>query len=264
MAAPATRPSYARGFARSAGQSAYPSLWQGLTGAWVPGLGNTGAKLRDNSGHKFHGDLVSAVWAPTPYGWGIDCAATGYVNVPTSKPGTNDQVTLVLFLKHDSTTNNYGLWGFGAAAYELACVHSFTNTRWNIRSAGYPTGTQADSAMVMIAADTWGQCAWRISGSNVKGYVNGEERVSVTETGFDTLPSSGLVIGARWPASLVAGMVFVSFYMYERALAPQEIRLLYQDPLAPFVRTRLIGMPVAGAPPAAATRQIIGGGMIGV
>jgi len=56
------RPSYAGGYARSAGESAYPDDWKGLAGLWVPSLGATGQTLRDVSGEKNHGTLNSATW----------------------------------------------------------------------------------------------------------------------------------------------------------------------------------------------------------
>jgi len=51
------RPSYQTGFARSAGESAYPQFWKGQIGAWVPELGPTGNTLRDVSGFGNHGTL---------------------------------------------------------------------------------------------------------------------------------------------------------------------------------------------------------------
>jgi len=52
------RPSYGQGFARSAGESAYPKFWEGLIGAWVPELGPTGNTLIDVSGFGHHGTLT--------------------------------------------------------------------------------------------------------------------------------------------------------------------------------------------------------------
>ncbi len=40
-----TDPSFARGFARSKGKSAYPDIWAGREGDWVPTLGKQGSRL---------------------------------------------------------------------------------------------------------------------------------------------------------------------------------------------------------------------------
>lgn len=53
------QPTWKSGFARSAGESAYPNLWKGLIGAWSMGLGPTGGTLRDVSGFSNHGTLVN-------------------------------------------------------------------------------------------------------------------------------------------------------------------------------------------------------------
>ena len=39
-------PSYEQGFAQSAGESADPNLWDGLSGLWLPSLGPTGHPIR--------------------------------------------------------------------------------------------------------------------------------------------------------------------------------------------------------------------------
>ena len=56
------QPTYQQGFARSASESAYPSLWKGLVGAWAMGLGPTGiATLRDVSGNQNHGTIKGSM-----------------------------------------------------------------------------------------------------------------------------------------------------------------------------------------------------------
>lgn len=62
-------PSYANGFARCAGESAYPELWKGLVGAWVPTMGNTGKVLRDVSGHGMDGPIIGTqTWVQSKHG----------------------------------------------------------------------------------------------------------------------------------------------------------------------------------------------------
>ena len=52
-------PSYKSGYARSSAESANPGLWDGLTGAWVPQLGQIGLVLQDMSGQGHHGAMVN-------------------------------------------------------------------------------------------------------------------------------------------------------------------------------------------------------------
>jgi len=71
-----SRPSYTQGFARSAAESAYPNLWNGLVGAWIPPLGPTGLTVRDVSGWGNQGTLTdmdpATAWAKTEKGWALD------------------------------------------------------------------------------------------------------------------------------------------------------------------------------------------------
>ncbi len=52
-------PNWRQGFARHRHQSAYPDLWDGLLGAWLPALGPTGWTLFDVGGRGQHGILTS-------------------------------------------------------------------------------------------------------------------------------------------------------------------------------------------------------------
>jgi hypothetical protein len=65
--------------ARNASEAAYPHLWQGLAGAWVPSLGVTGETLRDVSGRKHHGTLTNmdpaTDWQASG-GWSLEFAGT--------------------------------------------------------------------------------------------------------------------------------------------------------------------------------------------
>ncbi len=54
-----SRPSYYNGFARNAGESAHPELWQFARGLWIPSLGVTGNVLFDQSVFKSHGTLIN-------------------------------------------------------------------------------------------------------------------------------------------------------------------------------------------------------------
>ena len=54
-------PSYQAGFyaPERGGRAAYPQLWRGCVGAWNPGLGPSGAVLRDWGGRKNHSTLTN-------------------------------------------------------------------------------------------------------------------------------------------------------------------------------------------------------------
>ncbi len=83
-------PSFSQGFARSAGESAHPDSWKGLTGLWVPQLGPTGTTIYDLSGHANHGTLIdmdpATDWIVGANGYGIACGGgNDYVGMPTAQ-----------------------------------------------------------------------------------------------------------------------------------------------------------------------------------
>lgn len=78
LPARATPPSYSQGYARSAGESAFPGFWRGLVGAWVPALGVAGEKLQDVSRHGNPG-LLTAMDPATDYVVGGNPRVPGYV-----------------------------------------------------------------------------------------------------------------------------------------------------------------------------------------
>lgn len=92
----ASRPSYYQGFARSAGESAFPQRWKGLRAALVPALGPTGMTLHDVSGHHSTGTLTNMDPA-TDWVIGGSRLAPGYA---LDFDGSNDQVDI---LKNAST-----------------------------------------------------------------------------------------------------------------------------------------------------------------
>ena len=80
------QPTWKQGFARSAGESAYPNLWKGLEFALVPELGPTGVTLREVIGGE-HGTLtnmeVATDWIVDDGAYCLETNATDeHINVP--------------------------------------------------------------------------------------------------------------------------------------------------------------------------------------
>ena len=104
------QPSYHQGFARSAGESAYPGLWKGLVGAWVPALGVSGGILRDVSGYGNHGNLTNGpTWVVgTRGGYALNMVRTSthHVDIPTGESrfdfDLNDDFSISGWYRHTS------------------------------------------------------------------------------------------------------------------------------------------------------------------
>jgi hypothetical protein len=124
-------PSYAQGFARCAGESAYPGLWRGLVAAWLPSLGPSGGELFDTSGYKNNGALtnmnVGSDWIPTLDGYALNFGGTNALVSTTYYADLREHLTCVfcgvmenaglyLFGSHDGTNRFYygeDIIGFG-------------------------------------------------------------------------------------------------------------------------------------------------------
>ena len=72
----------------NASRAVYPTVLQGLVGAWCPSLGPSGYTLLDRSGRGHHGTMTNmdagSDWVGTPGGWALDFDGTNdYIPVAT-------------------------------------------------------------------------------------------------------------------------------------------------------------------------------------
>lgn len=239
-------------------ESAYPNLWDGLVGAWVPELGHTGLQLRDMSGSGNHGTLTSmdpaSDWvAPTnltatsPRDLVLDYDATNdNVNCGTSARINNlTRKSLSYWLRPEANPNQFDSivskssggstgWHSGFQTFssqyrvQLFQAHSTTDGGWH---------TPTDSA----PKDTWTHVVWTYDNSSTsndpRAWINGVE-VTVAE---NNTPSGSpnddsgesLRFGATGGGSNYDGQIG-PVLLYNRLLTPQEAGQLYLDMLAPF------------------------------
>lgn len=113
-----TSPNFTNGFAKTSGESAYPNLWVGLVGLWVPELGKQGDRLYDFSGHGHHGTLN-----------GMD-AATDYVagkfGFALDFDGSNDNITCGNIPEINTGINNMSvLWRMKTTNSSNNCIISY-------------------------------------------------------------------------------------------------------------------------------------------
>lgn len=251
------KPNYATGYAKNASESANPNLWDGLVGAWMPGLGVTGATLRDVSGQDNHGTLTSmdpaTDWVTTSRGLALDFdGVNDHVEVGTNEP---------LEGKYENT---FGGW------VRFSSGSSFVGTI--IGKSGYSGNPSAwtlqwHNGTVVFSGRRWSNTKFHSFGSVNSNwyhflvrtdrvsqalYVNGNLEVSDNITGVGAVldHSQSLQIGKQDVASFErpwkGEIGFTS--VYDRALSPNEIKQLYVDPLAPFRQRRSIPFGITAAP----------------
>ena len=254
-----TRPSYGQGFARSAGQSAYPGLWKGLVGAWVPAIGVTGNTLFDMSGNRRNGVITGALWKPTTEGYALDFNGTSddvSIDHHADLTFTNDDpFSISVWFRTTGTSNEILVSKLSSlVGYELV-VATFGQLRvhligsWSAdriqkqTDAGYDDGEWHHGVLTYDGSST---------AAGTLLYVDGSLQAdSTTVDALSlTLASSGqLRLSERGDGGSNGDVDIFSVSIYRRVLTPNQIRTLYEVPLAPFrlrMNPALLSVPAAG------------------
>lgn len=241
-------PSYANGFARCAAESAYPELWSGIIGAWVPALGNTQNKGIENFGPyglRNSAQTGSPTWVMNQYG-----PAKYYGTGAYDTLGVMPAISVGWMLLLAKIPADIGFAVFGQYYGEGFSLWSGGNPR--LLFAG---GIAADSGITVTGTEgcipyfaTWDRVTASIGW---KGYAAGVYRQ------FITASSAGSFAGAaamRLGTNEAAVNASFSLAMIGSGKLSQQ---LIDDPLAPFRAFRRKWWPVvAGGTLAASSRRL--------
>lgn len=250
------RPSYKAGFARSAGESACPELWDGLEDALVWGLGSTGLMVPN----LIVGDMPSITGATGADAWTVNTNGPAMVNdgsdnqvIPrtslefgasgsvtycgTFNPGSASYIfdttgsnRCLLYCKNGS--NQWGFYLFGTKVYDSNALGTyfqngpavFTVTWKPGAQETYYEGENVDSRTVSVTPGVQGNWVLFSRNNNIQ-YWDG---------------SSNLIL------------------RHSRALSESEHRILARDYLAPFrLRRRTVGFVAAAGATATVAGTII-------
>jgi len=255
------RPSYAGGYARSAGESAYPDDWKSLQGLWVPSLGATGQTLRDVSGEKNHGTLNSATWVAG--GLNFD-AIDDYVSLPASISTGLTKWTMLLWIWSDATTLRFS--PFGDDLSSLSCcptVRYDSSGRYEFYAGdGAAFYVSARTSSVAGATGRWQQVAFVYDGSAVASiYLDGKKDQDTAVTG-GAANSAGTDVrlgGGANTSTKSWGGTYGSARLYSRALTDVEIANDWANPLRMLRPVRHMPYATGEAPPAGTTLYVFHG-----
>jgi hypothetical protein len=218
----------------------YPSLRQGLVGAWCPSLGASGLSLIDRSGRNNHGVL-------TNMGGQQNWVASG-TGTALQFDGTNDYVQLGDFARLSvSTEITVSAWvrPLTLAANRLRIVNGIASPSWfNIAlkcgtnspfsdvsffvAQSATTFAETTTVTGVFAVNQWVHLAstWKAGEASIV-FVNGLAVPTVTATTGSTAYQNGTVLlGASTLASLYSNGMQDDTRIYNRALTPAEILLL--------------------------------------
>jgi len=235
-------PNYANRFARR-GESTGPHLWDGLLGLWYPSLGPTGEKALDWSGYgldaSFQNLTPAEAWVTTHRGHAvkIDAANEQMYTAATSRFQLNGDVPLTIWCDANLIARS-GTYG-GLVTYRSAV----TNGLWALYYA-YGGGW----FFQFRAANTWYVAAF---GAKVLPHdgsiamtreIGGHYTIFFDGTAFSTddvatVPVAGtneLCFGCLQQGATTNTLLgeYRAVGIWNRALSPGEIALLYRDPFA--------------------------------
>lgn len=273
-------PSFATGYAMSAGESKHPERWKGLIAAYAPFLGKTADKLYDFSGFGNHGTLInmdpSADWVFGKDNWAIDFNGTSQHIDCGNKTALDapNNATLELLVKWPTSFGsawdgilgkrdtfgdeqaNYALNFNGAGGTDVFQLY------YNTDGVNFRTLTAGLSANFSV--DIWylvhGVYRKNGSSTDMEIWVNGRLVASVTTADNIAAGTDNLFLGATAdnsePGATQIGMVNI----YKRALFPSEIKDHNANPYAMFEveRSNIGFVAVGGATPKNITDSAVG------
>jgi len=208
--------SYLNGFAPRDGQPLYPSLWTGCVGGWNPGLGPTGLALRDWSGLGNNGTLTGNVShgilggkASLIYDSGTTTISSRSYSVP---------YTLSMWFHPTAASASYGtLISTGTSDG----VWYYSNSRLTF----YYSGADHFSDLGRVVQYQWNHFALVANDTAWRFIVNG-----VSETPVIVNHNLPMTTFGNDPGSEIFRGGIGDTRIYNRALSPNEIRLLATRP----------------------------------
>lgn len=173
----------AREIAQSSFQAQYPSLFNGLVGAWSPCLGYTGNKLIDYSGRKNHGILTNmdpaTDWVRTEKGLALDLLSSSsqYISVAGSILVSARCATVAawIYRGNSSTIQTFGRFTSGSDRFGVLWFSD--GTVYNVIGNGV---SDTYSYYSLAGVTGWHHIANVYNGTTSALYINGIQRASVS------------------------------------------------------------------------------------
>lgn len=246
------QPSRQGGFARNDAESAYPELWAGLTGAWVPGLGaagvsmrhanNTGTSVEDLSGFggNMSGDGTTSNRVTIVGGPAYEFVATSgaYLSLTAGRNArdmfrTTGVTVVVHKQKTDGTNRDACIFGNpGLVAVDRLLLYAPAASG----NVAFDFGGNSGSNRLLVSGLTCGDDIW-VCRAGTQGMYLWQNGILVasssTPVTFGNTSSEfrwGGGVGST--TDLCKSKVLLTF---DRELSDRDVMLLSMNPYAPFV-----------------------------
>jgi hypothetical protein len=224
------------GYARNASESAYPNLWRGLVGWWLPSVNPRGGnRLFDLSPFRNHGTLTNMTnedWVVSGGAGALDFDGVNDL-VSCGRPillGSGDftistWVYLAVIDDDQVFAGNYGTGASNLTGVQIGTTKAYTTPPLAANRFNFYLGSHLQSNFV-FSATTWYHLVAVRRGGVVSLYVNGVFDISGTRSNsIGSTIAWTLGSGPNYSGEEMTGRIDDS-RVYNRALTPPEIRLL--------------------------------------
>jgi hypothetical protein len=235
-----TLPSYSQGFARSAGESENPGLWDGLCCAYVPQLGYRGATWQDEASNEtwtLNSFTLGTHWTTQNGVLSLSHDSSRYASMPGRKLPSGNLPRSVFAKVFLTGANNYGnIFHYGTNAPQQSCAFTLdVSGRYPLVARYFLNATASTIALPLSA---WATCGFTYDGQYLQYWGDGKSggRIDLGAGWFATnTPGTGLFIGRGddWGASNFPGSI-ACVYAWDRDISAAAIEQLSADPLAMF------------------------------
>jgi hypothetical protein len=214
----------------------YPSLRQGLVGAWCPSLGASGLSLIDTSGRNAHGTLTNMggqnSWQPVAGAPAVTLDGTNDFSLSSDRTGLAGNVPWsVAFWLYSSATGGTVIYSGGGSSAGLGILVRLGSSG----GMSYSGGTTNCSIGNAFDSGKWTHGVFVYPGTVIREtiyYKNGVRLGTVSESPANAANvAANYVRQSVWLGSLSGTGQFLNgslddVRLYNRSLTPSEIRLL--------------------------------------
>jgi hypothetical protein len=214
----------------------YPSLRQGLVGAWCPSLGASGLSLIDRSGQNAHGTLTNmggqTSWQPVAGAPAVTLDGTNDFSVSSDRTGLAGNVPWsVAFWLYSSATAGTVIYSGGGSSAGLGILVRLSTSGSMFYSGGATNCTIGNA----FDSGKWTHGVFVYPGTVIREtiyYKNGVRLGTVSESPANAANvAANYVRQSVWLGSLSGTGTFLNgslddVRLYNRSLTPSEIYLL--------------------------------------
>ena len=263
------KPSFSTGYAKNASESANPNLWKGLVGAWMPSFGVTGNTLKDVSGNGNDAQIVRSN-APS---WKTGSLRNGVITSNYNSTGDYAVVTQAEKLELTSMTascyvlvNGWVGNGDESAIFEKSISQVvnrsyllfFDDQKLNARFVALGNlnhGLATDASTFPLGSWVPVACSYNEKTGETFLYRDGNIVASDLSTPAAITTGTGEFRISQLfsvPSRFRLNGQISDLTIHNRALSSAEIKQLYLNPAAPFLRKQqTVGISTAQAVPSA-------------